>query len=128
MTAQQQDNVKQMRESLQAAAAVVVIVAFAGGVVIWAIGGFAPQTQVQVQQLTASIAGLQRTVEALGGKVDAMPRAVDYTALDAHLSRIDVQVATIIDRLTRDEIESAQTRQEIRQLRIGTDTPVRQPR
>lgn len=128
MTVQQQSTLKQAVDVLTALAAVVVLLGAVGGGLAWLAGGFQPQTQVQVQQLSVSVTGLGSKMDALGAKMDALPRLADYTSLVEHLSRHDGQITVLIDRVTRDEIDSAATRQEVRALRDGTNTPVRQPR
>ena len=118
----------QVKDGLQAVAALLVCFGCVAGFLIWVTGGFRPQTQVAVDELTRKVTEISAQVEVVKNKIDQMPRVADYALHDAHLSAIDGQIRTIEGRLTRDEINAKETDTLVQQLRGGTAAPIRVPR
>ena len=118
----------QVKEAvLLAGAAIVVFGAVAGGIA-WLAGGLRPQTQVAVEELNTQIGQVQTAISQLKDRIDNMPRVTDFAAHEAHLSRIDGQIAAMGDRMTADEIKAADVAAQVNALRSGTAAPIRVPR
>src|SRR6185312_15289531 len=101
--------------------------ALAGGIA-WLAGGLRPQTQVAVEELNTQIGQVQTAISQLKDRIDAMPRVADFAAHEAHLSRIDGQIAAMGDRMTADEIKAADVAAQVKALHNGTAAPIRIPR
>lgn len=128
MTGFTASTVRSYREAVQFAGAVMVILGGIISAVVWMTGGFTPQQQVQVQQLSGKVDQLSAHIELLAKKMDEMPRPGDYDTIDKHLTRLDQQVGAIGDRITTDENSFNYVKGALQDVVRGTQTPVRQPR
>lgn len=128
MTGFTASTVRSFREAVQFAGGVMVILGGIISAVVWMTGGFTPQQQVQVQQLSGKVDQLSAHIELLAKKMDEMPRPGDYDTIDKHLTRLDQQVGAIGDRITTDENSFNYVKGALQDVVRGTQTPVRQPR
>src|SRR6185437_2458335 len=118
----------QVKEAVLLTGALIVVLGALGGGVAWMAGGLRPETQVAVDELKAQIGALQASVAQIKDRIDAMPRVADFAAHEAHLSRIDGQIAAMGDRMTADEIKAADVAAQVKALHNGTAAPIRIPR
>lgn len=95
-------------------------------------GGFKLGSQVAIENLTDRVGDLTAKIGKLTVKVDEIPRPSDFSAADAHLARIDSELAIMINRFTDDEVKAKGTDTRVDGLQDQMDRmsglPTRQPR
>lgn len=94
------------------------ILVFIGGIGVWATGGLKWQSEVDLQSLRNQLTNIQTAQDRIAARLDSYPRPTDFAEVEAHLARVDnamtaaserltVAVQAVADRMTRDEVATA---------------------
>lgn len=121
----------------------IAVLVFFGSILAWATGGLKLQSQVDIDQFRTQLNSIQvdqkNQFTGIMARLDALPRPSDYATQEAHLGRLDNNLsaltdrminamATLSDRMSKDEVISGELAGRLTTITAGGASATRNPR